>query len=579
MISIFYWKKIHKYLIKECYYAKIIIVFLIFKSQKYMFKRILILLVAILIAQDIVAQELTPTDFLPKEFHKNRRDALRKKMPQNSVAIFVANPLRNRANDVDYVYHQDPNFYYLTGYREPDAVLLIFSEDQTTDESSYNELIYVQKKDKNAEMWTGKRLGVVGTKEKLGFVNAYNGEEFNDVAINFKNFDKVLLFDFKDDYRNSSRNNADVFDLVEQLKQKTGYSKELIPNPTKDNLYKKIKATEIENSANVAQNLGRYLEYYPDLKKDELLVGYQQATSNELRKEFKQKISLKLDATPKTNIDVRALGQLMGSLRETKLPEELKLLKKAVEISAVGQIEIMKAMHPNMSETEIQGVHEFVYKKYGAEYEGYPSIVGGGGNGCILHYIENNKTKVGNDLVLMDLGAEYRGYTADVTRTIPANGKFSPEQRLIYDIVYDAQEAGIAESKVGNSFFSTHTAAQNVINKGLVKLGIIKTEDEKHSYFPHGTSHHIGLDVHDASASRNFSENMVITVEPGIYIPEGSPCDEKWWGIAVRIEDDILITKDGPVNLSADAPRKSEEIEKLMLQKSILNDFQLPKLD
>ncbi len=544
-----------------------------------MFKRILVLAIAILITQHVVGQELIPTDFLSKEFHKNRREALRKTMPKNSVAVFLANPIRNRANDVDYVFHQDPNFFYLTGYREPDAVLLIFSENQTNDATSYNELIYVQEKNARAEMWTGKRLGVVGAKEKLGFINAYNGGDFKDLALNFKDFDKVLLFDFKDDYRNSSRNNADIFDLSEQLKQKIDYSKESVPNPTKDNLYKRIKATEIENSANVAQNLGRYLDFYPELKKDELLVGYQQATSNELRKEFKQKISLKLETAPKTNIDVQGLGRLMGALRETKLPEELKLLKKAVEISAVGQIEIMKAMHPNMSETEIQGVHEFVYKKYGAEYEGYPSIVGGGGNGCILHYIENNKTKVGNDLVLMDLGAEYRGYTADVTRTIPANGKFSPEQKQIYDIVYEAQEAGIAESKVGNSFFATHTAAQQVINKGLVKLGIIKTEDEEHSYFPHGTSHHIGLDVHDASNSRNFNENMVITVEPGIYIPEGSPCDKKWWGIAVRIEDDILITKNGPVNLSAKAPRKSEDIEKLMLQKSVLTDFQLPKLD
>jgi len=126
---------------------------------------------------------------------------------------------------------------------------------------------------------------------------------------------------------------------------------------------------------------------------------------------------------------------------------------------------------------------------------------------------------------------------------------------------------------------ATHRAAQKVINEGLFKLGIIKSIDEKHSYFPHGTSHHIGLDVHDASASRSFNENMVITVEPGIYIPEGSPCDKKWWGIAVRIEDDILITKDGPINLSAKAPRKSKEIEKLMLQKSVLNDFKLPKLD
>ena len=542
-------------------------------------KNILFVAISILIVQSLWAQKLIPTDFLSKDFHKNRREALRKSMPENSVAIFFANPLRNRANDVDYVYHQDPNFYYLTGYREPDAVLLIFSDSQSQNEAVFNELIYVQEKNEMAEMWTGKRLGVEGTVKKLGFLNAFNASAFKNLSIDFKRFDKVLLFDFKDDYRNSKKNVADIFDLTSQLKEKIGFDKETLPDPTKAQMYNIIKATEIENSANVAQNLGRYLDYYPELKKDELLTGYREATSNELRKEFKQKIVLKLVKTPKTNIDIQTLSTLMGSLRETKLPEELKLLKKAIEISAVGQIEIMKAMHPDMSEAEIQGVHEFVYKKYGAEYEGYPSIVGGGSNGCILHYIENNKTKVGDDLVLMDLGAEYRGYTADVTRTIPANGKFSTEQKAIYDIVYEAQEAGIAKARIGNSLSATHIAAQNVINAGLAKLGIINSKDEKHPYFPHGTSHHIGLDVHDASVSRIFGENMVITVEPGIYIPEGSKCDEKWWGIAVRIEDDILITLDGPLNLSAKAPRKSAEIEQMMKQSSVLDNFKLPKLD
>jgi Xaa-Pro aminopeptidase len=269
----------------------------------------------------------------------------------------------------------------------------------------------------------------------------------------------------------------------------------------------------------------------------------------------------------------------MAELREVKTAEELKLLTKAIRISAQGQIEMMKAMHSGMSETEIQGLHEFVYKKYGSEYEGYPSIVGAGNNGCVLHYIENSKTKVENDLVLMDLGAEYRGYTADVTRTIPANGKFTKEQRAIYDVVYDAQEAGIKASVVGAAFFDSNKASQKVINQGLFDLGIITSVDQKHNYLPHGISHYIGLDVHDSGTYGPLKVNSVITIEPGIYIPEGSPCDKKWWTIAVRIEDDILITKNGPVNLSANAPRTSLEIEKLMTQKSPLDNFKLPILD
>ncbi len=266
-------------------------------------------------------------------------------------------------------------------------------------------------------------------------------------------------------------------------------------------------------------------------------------------------------------------------MRETKTDEELVFLKKAIEISAVGQVEIMKAMHPNMSETEIQGVHEYVYKKYGAEYEGYPSIVGGGNNGCILHYIENNKTQVGDDLVLMDLGAEYHGYTADVTRTIPANGKFTAEQKQIYDIVYNAQEAGIKASVVGAPFQAPGNASSEIVAKGLLELGIIKDVSEARTYFPHGTSHYLGLDVHDKGTYGPFQPNTVITVEPGIYIPEGSDCDKKWWGIAVRIEDDILITEEGPVNLSAMAPRTTVAIEEMMKLPSPLDDFKLPALD
>jgi Xaa-Pro aminopeptidase len=308
-------------------------------------------------------------------------------------------------------------------------------------------------------------------------------------------------------------------------------------------------------------------------------IGYNVAPETTNSSNFQNENKLKSLTPKRANINVSALETYMASLREIKSKEELVLLTKAIRISAVGQIETMKAMHPGMSEAEIQGVHEFIYKKYGSEYEGYPSIVGGGNNGCVLHYVENSKTKVDNELVLMDLGAEYHGYTADVTRTIPANGTFSVEQKLIYDLVYEAQEAGIAEVKIGNSFGAPDQAARRIISNGLLKLGIINKLEEARTYFPHGTSHHIGLDVHDPGAYNNFEENMVLTVEPGIYIPIGSNCDKKWWGIAVRIEDDILVTTKGPVNLSAEAPRKSNEIEALMKQKSVLDAFSLPKLD
>ena len=519
----------------------------------------------------------TPTDYLSKEFHKERRDILRSKMPKNSVAVVFANPLRNRANDVDFIFHQDPNFYYLTGYREPNAVLVLFSENQTDDNGdSYNEILYVQKRDARAEQWNGKRLGIEGAKQELGFNTAKNGEDFIKDAIDFKKFDKLFIEKFNDDYRNLS-DAADVFDLVKSFKQKAGYNPDIFLSRPKEYLYTNIAETPIESSANVINIIDRLSSQFEDIKDDELIKQFKSAKTDAIRKDIKQKITLALK--PKTNIDLTFLPSNLATMREIKTEAELKLITKAVRISAIGQIEVMKAMKPHMSEMELQGIHEFVYKKYDAEYEGYPSIVGAGNNGCILHYIENTKTQVGNELVLMDLGAEYRGFTADVTRTIPANGKFTKEQKEIYDLVYNAQEVGIALYTIGTSMQAPNQAARKVVNEGLFKLGIIKSLDEKHNYFPHGTSHHIGLDVHDPGNYENFEENMIVTMEPGIYIPNGSPCDEKWWGIGIRIEDDILVTKNGPINLSGEAPRTTEEIEKMMSEKSVLDAFILPDLD
>ena len=538
-----------------------------------MFKVILMIAGTFVFGIQAFAQDM-PGDFLSAEFHKQRREAVREKMPPNSVAVFFANAERNRANDVDYIYHQDPDFYYLTGYKEPNAVLLIFSENQqVANGSDDNEVLYVQERDSQAEQWNGKRLGVEGTKSTLGFKTVFNGSEFSKASTDFKNFDSVLFFDFENDYRDSS-DEADLFDLIAAFKKKANYPADY--NADKQRLYSMIQSTDVENSANVAQILGRYLNWDEQLKNDELLSGFVNAPDNKLRGEIKNKVALHLQAN---NLNSAQLGEIMATLRETKTEEEMVLLRKAIEISAVGQVEVMKAMHPNMSESEIQGVHEYIYKKYGAEYEGYPSIVGGGNNGCILHYIENNKLQVGDDLVLMDLGAEYHGYTADVTRTIPANGKFSEEQKQIYDIVYEAQEAGIKASRVGAAFQAPGQAASRVVAEGLLRLGIIYKQEEAKIYFPHGTSHYLGLDVHDNGTYQSFKPNTVITVEPGIYIPVGSDCDKKWWGIAVRIEDDILITDEGPVNLSARAPRTTNAIEKMMAQPSPLDDFELPELD
>ena len=517
------------------------------------------------------AQEI-PSDYLTPAFHADRRAAVRAKMPPNSVAVFFANPVRNRANDVDFHYHQNPNFYYLTGLKEPHAILIIYKEAQTVKETEVFELLFVQERDPLREQWDGYRLGVEGVKEKLGFTNTFFNSEFAFFQANFDAFDRVLFFDFNNDIRDDLANDSDLYSLINVFKEKVNYPENF--SSSKASLYRYITTSDAKSSANVAQVLARSLRRDSDLAKDTLLLNYKNAINENQRTELKSLIRSRL-----TNLDTETLGYIMDELRETKLPEEIALLKKAVYISAVGQVEVMKAMHPNMSEREIQGIHEFVFKKYGAEYEGYPSIVGGGHNGCVLHYITNDKPRVGADLVLMDLGAEYHNYTADVTRTIPANGKFSAEQRAIYDLVYQAQEAGIAASVVDASMRDPHFAAVAVITAGLQSLGIIEDPSEVRRYFPHGTSHYLGLDVHDAGTYGSLKSHTLITVEPGIYIPENSSCDPKWWGIAVRIEDDILITDDGPINLSAYAPRTADAIEAMMEQPSVLDKFLLPDLN
>lgn len=516
------------------------------------------------------AQEV-PDDYLTPAFHEGRRQAVREQMPPNSVAVFFTNPVRNRANDVDFHYHQDPNFYYLTGLKEPHAVLLIYKEPQIVNGIPMEDVLFVQKRDPLREQWDGYRLGIAGAKQKLGFANVFFNTEFADFKIDFGQFDQVLFFDFNNDVRDDARNDADLYSLIKSFKGKANFTIDF--NAEKASLYRYITTSDANSSANVAQVLSRSLRTNDDLAKDKLLVAYQSAINERQRTELRQQMSAQL-----TNLDSQTLPMIMDGLREIKLPEEVDLLKKAINISAVGQVEVMKAMHPGMSEREIQGIHEFVFKKYGAEYEGYPSIVGGGHNGCILHYIENTKMRVGNDLVLMDLGAEYHGYTADVTRTIPADGTFSPEQKAIYDLVYLAQEAGINAAVVGAEFRAPHNAAVEVIKKGLMDLGIIKDPKDYRKFFPHGTSHYVGLDVHDPGTTGPYKPNTIITVEPGIYVRDNSDCDPKWWGIAVRIEDTVLISEDGPVNLSVYAPRKSEEIEKLMKKKSPLSNFILPEI-
>ncbi|MEK6616372.1 MAG: aminopeptidase P family protein [Bacteroidota bacterium] len=433
------------------------------------------------------SQSLYDNDLLLKEFHAGRRHALRNLMGDSTAAVFFSSTLKNRSNDVNYEFHQDPNFYYLTGLREPDAMIVIFKNAIQFEGFSGNEILFLKDKDQKSERWTGKLLGIEGAKNTLGIQNSFSTESFLEFQLDFSIFKQV---------------------------------------------------------------------YYFEQKKE---------NESDLQKQVEKKQVL--------NADSYSMKELMAKLREIKTKEELDLMRKAINITCDALKEAMKALEPGMNEFSMEAVIEYVFKSKGSEHEGYPSIIGGGENSCILHYETNRKKLVSKDMLVCDVGAEYHGYTADVTRTIPVSGKFSEAQKLIYNIVLEAQTAGIAKCNPGEDFRAPHKEATAIIQKRLLELGVIKAPNEVSKYFFHGTSHYLGLDVHDAGTFGKLKPNSVITVEPGIYIPFGSDCDEKWWGIGIRIEDDVLITETEPEVLSACVPKTIDEIEILMKQESLFNLF------
>lgn len=440
-------------------------------------------------------------DLLPTSFHAKNRQNLRAIMPPSSVAVLFANPEQVRSNDVYYEYHQDPNFYYLTGFTEPHAILFIFKDSVLVDSSYTHEVLFVPPTSPKDELWTGKRLGVEKAREYLSLKQIYANVEFADFYLPLDHISKILI--------------------LPGIQEKKGID-------------------DKNNRGDLAS----------------------------LQKHF----DLKIQAVDSLKDEV-LLPHFMGVLREIKSPEEISLMQKAIMITCKAQLELMKAIVPGKHEYTAEAIVEFVFKEQGAEHPGYPSILGAGKNSCVLHYTQNRKLLDFEDLLISDVGAEYHYYTADVTRTIPVSGRFSEEQKMIYNVVLEAQNAGILACKKGNKFWQPHDDAKKIIQDRLLELGIMKERSDYKKYFMHGTSHYLGLDVHDAGTFQFLKPGNVITVEPGIYIPEGSDCDPKWWNIGIRIEDDVLITEGEPEVLSDCVPKTIPEIEEVMKEKSVFNKF------
>ena len=271
------------------------------------------------------------------------------------------------------------------------------------------------------------------------------------------------------------------------------------------------------------------------------------------------------------------LRHIIHEMRAFKSKEEIKLMRKAANISALGHERAMRCTKPGMYEYQIQAELECEFRLGGSEWPAYPSIVAGGRNGCVLHYVENNSVLNDGEMLLIDAGAELDCYASDITRTFPINGRFSGEQKALYDVVLRSQKASMEKIHPNATLIEYHDAAVAVLTEGLVDLGILKGEVNElietnayHPFYMHRTGHWLGMDVHDVGDYKIDDEwrilepGMVLTVEPGLYISPSNDVDPKWHNMAIRIEDDVLVTKTGHENLSRNAPKEVDDIEHLM---------------
>ncbi len=504
------------------------------------------------------------TDLLTPAFHAERRARVMEALPEDGVAIFFSQPTRQRENDVDFEFRQDSYLYYLTGTHEATSVLLMAPGGIEVGGETVTEVLLVPPRNPMSEVWLGRRFGDARAQAQLGIQKAVSTERFDEIVgalasqgrrfyhlplpsgvaegdelaaqiATFKNSVPTLEITGNGFVRQAARLMLTVDDPALFARFKPVVTGRLSAGDFESNVLR-----EAYTAFAAAENYEAW-----DAWRAEHLRGY---------------------------ADGSLLKQTLDVLRVAKTPEEMALMKRAIDITVAAHNEVIRSIEPGMHEYEVEALAEYVFKRNGAEYPGYPSIVGSGENSTILHYGTNRRRMEAGDLVVMDMGAEYHGYTADVTRTVPVSGTFTPEQKAIYELVLEAQEAGIAASVAGAPFSAPGQAATQVITEGLRALGLIKTDEDVRNFFMHGTSHYLGLYVHDVSGGGALVPGAVITVEPGIYISPREGVDPKWWNIGVRIEDDILITETGPVNLSAASPRTAEAIEALMREKGLGNE-------
>lgn len=434
---------------------------------------------------------------IPLSEHAERRARLMELMAKDSIAILPAAPEHTRNRDTHYPFRQDSDFHYLTGFPEPEAVLVLIP-GRAHGES----VLFCRERNPEKELWDGFMAGTEGATGSYGLDDAFPI--------------------------------ADIDDILPGM---------------------------IE---------GRSRVYYP--------LGRDQAFDARVMDWIKV-IRSKVRAGAQPPGEFVALEHLLHDLRLYKSANEIKVMARAGEISAEAHVRAMKRARKGGFEYQLEAELIHTFMEHGARAPAYPSIVGAGTNGCVLHYIENSAPLRDGDLVLIDAGCELECYASDITRTFPVSGRFSGPQRALYEVVLAAQHAAIEAVRPGNHWNQPHEAAVEVLTQGLIDLGLIRDRQlaeaiETEAYRPffmHRTGHWLGLDVHDVGdykvgdAWRVLEPGMVMTVEPGLYVAPGNmDVDPQWRGIGIRIEDDVVVTRDGCRVLTDGVPKQVDEIEALM---------------
>lgn len=426
---------------------------------------------------------------------KKQLDEFMRRMAPGSVAIIPGNRETTRSNDTHYRFRQDSDFFYLTGFEEPEAIAVV----KPSAEAKYT--LFVRPRDPEREIWDGRRAGVEGAKSEFGAHEAFPIAEFNGKL-------------------------REILDGSDVLYYRLGFNREL-----EDAIISEINA----------------------------MLGWNRKPVH----------------PPQTIVNP---GLIVHEMRVIKSPEEIEVMQTAADIAAEAHCEAMKAARPGMQEYEVEALIEQIFRQRGAAGPAYTSIVGAGANATVLHYINNDGELRDGDLLLVDAGAEYKGYASDITRTFPINGRYSQAQRDIYDLVLKAQMSCVEMVRPGVTHEQLKQHSIEVLTEGMVELGLLQGKPEelikekKHEqFYMHGLGHMLGIDVHDVGRyyfdqqSRALEPGVVMTVEPGIYIsPDTIGVPQKYLGIGVRIEDDVLCTNDGPKVLTNKVPKQAEEIEALM---------------